>query len=278
LTLKVKRRIAYFHGVTKPELLQVFDPGLSVICSKAIAQMKRLQEFDCLAANSKASADALISTFDDEGRWSADDLHIIPPRLLNVIPPADEMIAPKQKHTKLLYVGRIKSHKKIEHILELFSAFRALDKEAELDIVGGCTDKAYADYLMWVQSVRLKLPSDKVHWMGSVDEDVLLCHYKQASVYISMSEDEGYGLPVFEAMMAGVPVAAFGLPAIREVLEDNGICFLEKDFSYLAEEIHELLHDKERLKAIRAHQRKRAQDIAREMDGAGFLKLLSAVI
>jgi len=34
LALPAARKIAYFHGITPPKLLQVFDPELSVACRK----------------------------------------------------------------------------------------------------------------------------------------------------------------------------------------------------------------------------------------------------
>ena len=185
---------AYFHGVTKPELLQVFDPWLSVTCSKAIAQMGQLQKFDRIAANSRSSADTLVAQFDSNGSCDTKDIHVIPPRLLTAFA-FEEEGRKERPGTRILYVGRIKSHKKIEHILELFSAYLDLDKEAELRIVGDGNDKAYMDYLMWVQSSRLHLPDHSVKWLGSVDEDELDRQYREASVYISMSEDEGYCLP-----------------------------------------------------------------------------------
>src|SRR4029079_7117005 len=111
---------------------------------------------------------------------------------------------------RLLTVGRIRPHKKIEHLLELFAEFLKITPDADLTIVGLPGSKAYADYLSWVQQ-HFQLPEDKVHWRGSVGEDELAEEYGRASVYLSMSEDEGFGLPLLEAMVHGVPVVAFDI-------------------------------------------------------------------
>ncbi len=278
LSLKVKRLIAYFHGVTKPELLQVFDPELSVTCLKGIAQIALLQKFDLLAANSRVSAATLVSMFDDDLGLCVDDIRVIPPRLMSAGSAQNAPSKHLENKTKLLYVGRIKSHKKIEHLLELFGAYLKLDADAELWIVGGGADKAYWNYLKWVELMQLKLPAEKVHWAGSVTDTELAEHYASASAYVSMSEDEGFCLPVFEAMLAGAPVFAYGLPAVREVMQDNGVYFLQKDYELLAAALHALLHDSTRVEEITVKQLARAKILMSEMSGRGFLGLFEPAV
>lgn len=277
LALTFSRRIAYFHGVTKPALLQVFDPELSMSCEKAYGQMRCLQEFDFIAANSKVSALALISGFDEDLDWTTADIRTIPPRLLSAGSTQQENMMAKKQRTKLLYVGRIKSHKKIEHCLELYSAYLKLDTETELWIVGGGADKAYWDYLKWIETSQLKIPEGKIHWVGSISDFELAEHYASASAYISMSEDEGFCLPILEAMLAGLPVFTYGLPAIREVMQDSGIYFLQKDYEHLAGVLHALLTDSERMREVIFKQLERANYLAREMDGRGFFGLLEPI-
>jgi len=294
LSIPVARRIAYYHGITRPELLQVFDPELSVVCRRAYAQLSRLQEFDVLAANSLVSTRIMLSQFGldneldieldnelnfdsgskPESRWTEKDVSIIPPRLLssNFVPETNAKVT--KEGAKLLYVGRIKSHKKIEHILELFSAYLDLDANAELWLIGGGADKAYSDYLKWTETSQLNIPENKVRWIGHVCDEELMERYASASAYVSMSEDEGFCLPVLEAMLAELPVFAYGLPAIREVMQDSGGYFLEKDFRSLAKHINRLLGDSERIEDMVFRQKERALELSKKMGGRGFLNLL----
>jgi len=271
--VNVERSIAYYHGVTKPELLQVFDLELSVTCKKAFHQVSKLQEFNYLASNSKAAARVMVSEFGDETSWSVDDIKIIGPRLLDSKNSSLVAESGRNEATTLLYVGRISSHKKLEHLLELLDALLKLDDTAELWIVGGGGGKAYLDYLNWVETGQLELPADKVHWFGSVSEDRLRELYVTATAYVSMSEDEGFCLPVLEAMLAGLPVFAYGLPAVREVLGGSGVYFLEKDYDRLASRIYELTNDSDRLNELIQRQFVSAMQLAGSMDGRGFLDL-----
>jgi len=59
--------------------------------------------------------------------------------------------------------------------------------------------------------------SSRVHPVGYLDEADLRSVVAGAAVLVLPSREEGFGLPVLEAMAAGVPVVCSDLPALREV-------------------------------------------------------------
>jgi glycosyltransferase involved in cell wall biosynthesis len=59
--------------------------------------------------------------------------------------------------------------------------------------------------------------SSRVHTVGYLDEADVRCVVAGAAALVLPSLDEGFGLPVLEAMAAGVPVVCSDLPALREV-------------------------------------------------------------
>jgi glycosyltransferase involved in cell wall biosynthesis len=59
--------------------------------------------------------------------------------------------------------------------------------------------------------------SSRVHTVGYLDEADLRCVVAGATAVVLPSRDEGFGLPVLEAMAAGTPVVCSDLPALREV-------------------------------------------------------------
>lgn len=279
LSLPFARKVAFFHGITPPELLQVFDLELSNNCHRAYKQLACLEEFDVLATNSRASAEFLLSFFEEGSRFGKDDIKIIPPCLQPqtkqaVVSPAEIDLTHYSLGARLLFVGRIKSHKKIEDLLKLLSAYRKFDESSELWIVGSGADKAYRDYLIWVQEHELELPPESVKWFGSVSNQQLADLYINANVYVNMSEHEGFCIPLFEAMQAGLPVFSYGTPAILETLEGSGIFFVEKNYAHIASKIKSVLDDPIHRSSIVVKQKLRAAKLAADMDGQAILDLI----
>src|SRR4029079_1419268 len=103
-------------------------------------------------------------------------VRIVGPRLFARDTRIAPLRSPRMSGLRMLTVGRIRPHKKIEHLLELFAEVLKITPDAELTIVGLPGSKAYADYLSWVQQ-HVQLPEDKVHWLGSVGEEKLAEEY-----------------------------------------------------------------------------------------------------
>lgn len=272
--LRCRRKIAYFHRVTDPRLLRVFDPELAMTCQKALAQTARLGDFDRLAANSAASVRDLIAALGPRSRWHADDIAVVPPRLLAGVPDRPPPRSPRTSGARFITVGRLKSNKKLEDVLALFAAYLALDADAECWIVGSGDGKAYRDYLDWVERTELGIPAGRVHWLGSIDDDELARRYQSADAYLCMSEHEGFCLPLHEAMLHGLPVFAYAADAVIETLGGQGLCFETKEFGPAAATIHARLGDPARLARMVEGQFGHAAKLARTMDGRGFLDLL----
>jgi glycosyltransferase involved in cell wall biosynthesis len=62
-----------------------------------------------------------------------------------------------------------------------------------------------------------------VRYLGYVSDDAREQLYREASLLVVPSLDEGFGIPVLEAMTAGVPVVAADRGALPEVLGDAGL-------------------------------------------------------
>jgi glycosyltransferase involved in cell wall biosynthesis len=277
LGLSVGRKIAYFHGITPPKLLEAFDPELSVLCERALGQLSELQRFDVLAANSNVTARDLVQSF-GRGGWREEEVKVIVPRLMTKRAAQNRRVrAVGSSHARFLYVGRLKPHKRVERVLELFGAYREICRESECWIVGSHADPAYRAHLDWVEKSQLAIPPGRVHWLGQVSDDELQGIYRRASVYVNMSEHEGFCLPVLEAMLADLPVVSYPQPAVRNLLGGSGIAFFDNDFASMARDLRMLLDDRDQLADIVARQRERAAIVTREADGTAFWRLLELI-
>jgi glycosyltransferase involved in cell wall biosynthesis len=74
-----------------------------------------------------------------------------------------------------------------------------------------------------------------VVFTGEVAHDELLAYYESAHVFVSMSEHEGFGVPLLEAMTKRVPIVAHSGTAVGETLGNAGVQFDHQDVAEFAE-------------------------------------------
>jgi len=118
-----------------------------------------------------------------------------------------------------LFVGRVVASKCQLELVEAFAAFRRIYRRpCELVLVGH-QDGAGREYAAAVKARvhALGLQNDVV-LTGVVTDDVLMSHYRRADIYVSLSRHEGFGVPLVEAAVAGVPVLAWPAGAVAFTL------------------------------------------------------------
>ena len=112
---------------------------------------------------------------------------------------------------EVLHVSSTIPRKRIDVLLECFSAFRRIRPDARLVRVGGplTREQQHLAERLNVTSALVQLPF--------LDRRQLAALYRRASVVVLPSDREGFGLPVVEAMACGTPVIVSDIPALREV-------------------------------------------------------------
>jgi glycosyltransferase involved in cell wall biosynthesis len=81
---------------------------------------------------------------------------------------------------------------------------------------------------------------------------------------VSLSEHEGFCVPLVEAMAANVPVLAYAAGAVPETLGGAGVLFAPKDLEFAAEMLGMLVYDRPTRERVLEGQRRRLQDFAPE--------------
>ena len=99
--------------------------------------------------------------------------------------------------------------------------------------------------------------------------------YRWADAYVSLSEHEGFCVPLVEAMAADVPVLAYAAGAVPETLGGAGLLFAPKDLEMAAEMLGMLVYDRPVRERVLEGQRNRVRDFSSERIDAALHGILT---
>jgi len=195
------------------------------------------------------------------------DVHVVP----NVVEPsrfapswADERMARRlapNGGATVVSVGRVVPNKRLEDLLSLHAELLRLDPRARLVLVGGFDPGSRYVRALRKQARRLS----GVEWLGRVSHSELVAAYRAADVSASMSEHEGFGVPLVEAMAAEVPVLAYAAAAVPQTLGGAGIAFDEKNYGALAELVRDVASDGKLRGRLLRGQARRLRELSPEV-------------
>jgi L-malate glycosyltransferase len=160
-----------------------------------------------------------------------------------------------------LFVGRIAPNKKIEDHIRLAEVYkRNVDAYYRFIFVGRYD--VVPRYYSMIRALmsEFRLLNDRFVFTGAIPDEELAIYYRHAAVYISLSEHEGFCVPLVEAMAADVPVLAYAAAAVPDTLGGAGVQFAPKDLEYAAELLGSLAFDDDLRARVIAGQRRRLAD------------------
>jgi glycosyltransferase involved in cell wall biosynthesis len=163
----------------------------------------------------------------------------------------------------ILFVGRVIPNKKFEDVIKTFSLYKKyFNPESQLLLVGDF--RGMERYLVALERLVDELELSDVHFTGRVDFAELLACFRLADVYLSMSEHEGFGVPLIESFYLGLPVVAYAAGAVEETMNGGGILIHEKDFAKTAVLLDKLHKDGAFRKKIVLAQKQALQKFSQE--------------
>ena len=204
-------RVFWYHGVTPPQMWPTAD-GRDLL---ETAQVRTdLAHFAHLAV---AASPFTATELQRHSGYPSDRLRVAP---LGVdtqrfaAPPDATMLKVLRKQWRLdgahvlLYVGRIAGNKGIDLLIEAFSLLAPTRPDLRLLIVGDTQDGVVTQEL--TAALRRQAAGyglgRRVIFTGRVAD--VAPYYHLADVYVHASRHEGFGVPLVEAMAAGVPVVS----------------------------------------------------------------------
>ena len=253
-------RVLQYHNVTPAQFFAPYAPALFRLASIAREELAGL-----------APACELALGDSEYNRRELEDLEfantgVLPiavntERLTNAPPhPVLEEIL-DDGLVNFLFVGRIAPNKKIEDHIRLAEQYkRYVDAYYRFIFVGRYD--VVPQYYATIRALlsEYKMLEDRFIFTGPVPDAELAAYYRASSVYVSLSEHEGFCVPLVEAMAMDVPVLAYSAAAVPDTLGGAGVQFAPKDLEYAAELLGMLAFEESPREEVLAGQRQRLQD------------------
>lgn len=248
------RKVIVYHNITPPEFFRGLSEEIRSLLGRGLEQARALA----------GTGDAVVA----DSEFNATELAAMGHRNVQVMPlmldrgqwegPADRRVLGQMRDgmKNILFVGRCAPNKRIEDLIFAFYFFQKyVTKESRLIHVGSWAglERYYALLRTKVADLRL----ENVLFTGSISPAQLRAHFQTADVFLSVSEHEGFCIPLIEAMAHGVPVMAFEAGAVPGTLDGAGVLFREKKLDAIAEMLGRLCGDQALRESVIAKQRER---------------------
>jgi glycosyltransferase involved in cell wall biosynthesis len=178
-------------------------------------------------------------------RLPSPNIRVVP---LGVDPDFFALGRARRPEPMLLAVSTLHPHKNLDRLLRAFARFHRARPEFRLVITG-----LRGFHSASLERLRAELGlADSVEFTGWIPREQLYALYAHAWAFLYPSTFEGFGLPVLEALAAGVPAACSRIEPLASMAADAALQFASDDDAAILEAMERLASDeslRERLSA-----------------------------
>src|SRR6516162_8822164 len=255
------RKFLVYHNITPPHFFEESDP----FHSYGVKGYSQLAQFREIVESAIAVSPLNSRQLKQRGFQNVTVIPLLKDfAAIRYAPHAKTPYYDEAAVVRLLFVGRIVRHKCQHELIEFVDKVRSIGRvPLGLVLVGPFDDangyKSQLDEL--VQRAEL---GRHVKITGQVTDEELFGWYRAASAYVSLSEHEGFGVPLVEAMAFDLPVIAYASSAITDTLGDAGITISEKDPARILEPLIRLHEDRSFRGEVIRSQRQRLLRFSRK--------------
>ena len=214
-----------YHNITPAEFFRPYRPDFAAILDKGRIELHGLAPYFKVSVGASAynAAELASAGFEQPGVLPI----IVDPSQWNRFADAELMEQLQDGKSNLLFVGRIAPNKCQVQLVEAFYHYLTMDAAARLILVGegNNNDPYYYELLNTIEKFNLRR---YVMTPGQVNDAQLLAYYRTAHLFWSMSEHEGFGVPLVEAMWFDIPILAYKSSAVPETLGASALMFNSK--------------------------------------------------
>ncbi len=272
------RKFCLYHNITPGHFFTDYNGKTAMLCTDGRNQVKSLKDtFDAVLGVSSYNCNdlkefgftcpmlvkAILIPFDDYKKE-----------------PTPEVISKYSDGVKnVVFVGRIAPNKCQHDLVKLLSVYKKMYPEDKIRLILVGSDNGTERYSERIKNyASVAGVEDSFIMTGQVPFKDILAYYKLADCFVSMSEHEGFCVPLVEAMYFDSPIIAYDSSAISETLGGSGILLQSKDMKKAAFALHEVLNDSSLSEKIISNQRERLKDFSYENISKLFMEHFESVL
>ncbi len=241
------KKVLRYHNITPHYFFSQYHEGIAASC-----KVGRMQTVQLVEAGMNFSLPC--SSFNEEDLKASESYsmvrsHVLPPfnrvheiqsSSLNLGMVSRYGMTLPQNCINVLFVGRMVPNKGIIELIRAFAVLRKLDPRYRLILLG----KRLPELGLFNQELddeikRLAI-SNSIVFQQSVSDSALKSLMLSSHALVTLSQHEGFCLPVIEAMSLGVPVLALKSSALIETVGDGGVLLETSEANYVAENIKKI--------------------------------------
>ena len=267
------KKALIYHNITPEHFFE--DEGIKRAIRKGLWQTKEYRKYvDYSIADSNYNRKELLG-------MGYENVDVMPIQIsldrFNHIRSETSVLENYEAYKNIIFVGRIVPNKCQNDILYSFAVYNGYyNADSRLFLVGDDGMEAYVSELKKI--CRDYAIEDKVIFTGKVSEEELKAYYEIADLFLCMSEHEGFGVPLLEAMKMGVPVISYRSSAIPETMNGAGILVNEKNYAYIGALCNEVLTDSKLYQKIAERQKVRIERLEEMNTEEIFFKIIDNIL
>lgn len=230
----------FYHNITPAHFFERLDPALAERLELGRRQVQKLASRCSVAfAATQYSAAELREWGYPEpvvvGEYVERSAYEIEPDARTL----ENLNQEKGEGPAVLFVGRLTPNKAQHKLIEAVGRVKKQYPRARLWLVGGTHIRSYTSIL---EELADYWGLGRV-FAGKITQAQLIAYYRAADIFCCLSEHEGFGIPVIEAMRFGCPVIAYAATSIPETAGGAAELLDSNDPRVVADAIVDLWED-----------------------------------
>jgi glycosyltransferase involved in cell wall biosynthesis len=236
------RKALIYHNITPPEFFAVLNPEMARLSRLGRQELESLLPYVDLSL-----ADSEYNRLELE-QLGFRKTHVFP--LYIDFAKYEKTSSPfvfelfREDRVNILFVGRIAPNKKIENLIKaVFYYKKYISPLVRLILVG--TTNTFPGYYQSVSRLadEFYLKPEEIQFIGHVPDEEMFALYRASDVFLSLSEHEGFCLPLIESMIFDLPVIALASTAVPYTLGGAGILVNDSRPDRVAELVDRVARD-----------------------------------